>query len=68
MKHLTAKEIAGFTAMERLSPETLRLASMVNSHILRCDACLEQVRNALRMYENIRRSRGEIVMETEMER
>lgn len=44
MNHLTIDEILEFVMMEKLDARSLRLASRVNGHILRCDECLEKVK------------------------
>lgn len=65
MEHLTGEEIKRFASLERLTPEALRDAAKVNAHILRCDLCLERVREALLIYENVRRGNRKDTAEKE---
>ncbi len=44
MKHLTTDEIKAFLAIAKLDEESLRLASRVNAHILKCDECMNKVK------------------------
>lgn len=53
MDHLTIEEMLEFVTMKKLDERTLKLASRVNAHILRCDECLEQVKELQVIYEEL---------------
>ena len=50
MEHLTIDEIARFVSFTELNEVDIKLASRVNSHILRCTECREKVRTSLGDY------------------
>lgn len=58
MSHLTNEEILRFVSFETLSDENLKLAAKVNSHILKCDTCLDLVREQQERYDNGLRENG----------
>ena len=45
MNHLTTTEIIDFVSISKMDADSLKLASRVNGHILKCDECLKLVRN-----------------------
>lgn len=44
MKHLTIDEIINFVTFDTISEENLKLAAMVNNHIMVCERCREKVK------------------------
>ena len=51
MKHLVSDEILQFISFTTVNETTLRLASEVNGHILRCAACRQRVADAQEEYD-----------------
>ena len=43
MNHLTIEEIIEFVSLSEFNAEAVRLASAVNTHIVRCEQCLRLV-------------------------
>lgn len=52
MTHLTIDEICRFVSFKSLDPETLELASRVNTHLLECTECRVKVRNIQDRYND----------------
>lgn len=57
-EHLNDQDILAFVEASDMSPETLSLISMVTTHIVRCEECLERVKAFQRLY-------GELPMKEE---
>ncbi|MBQ4238440.1 MAG: hypothetical protein II698_03945 [Ruminococcus sp.] len=58
MNHLTNEEIQQFVSFKILSDENLKLAARVNSHILKCDSCLNLVRKWQDNYDRALQRQG----------
>ncbi len=58
MNHLTNEEIQQFVSFKILSDENLKLAARVNSHILKCDSCLNLVREWQNNYDRALQRQG----------
>ncbi|WP_405344899.1 hypothetical protein [Ruminococcus sp.] len=58
MNHLTNEEIQQFVSFKILSDENLKLAARVNSHILKCDSCLNLVREWQDNYDRALQRQG----------
>ena len=43
MDHLTVEEMIDFVSFNKIGDDTLKLASKVTAHVIRCDACREKV-------------------------
>lgn len=44
MKHLSIDEMIDFVSINKLDDESLKLASVINAYILRCDACRKKLK------------------------
>ena len=53
MKHLSIDEIIDFVSINKLDIESLKLASDVNAHILRCNACRKKVEAFQNVYDEL---------------
>lgn len=59
MNHLTNEEIQQFVSFKILSDDNLKLAARVNSHILKCDSCLNLVREWQDNYDRVSQQQDE---------
>lgn len=62
-EHLSLEELSKFVWMERITPETMKLALRVNQHLLVCPDCAHQVEQMQTVYEQaqvLRRQRTQL--------
>ncbi len=50
-EHLTIDEILEFISFQKITPDTMKLVSRVNDHILECRICFEKV-SALQLMQD----------------
>lgn len=55
MNHLTIEEIIEFVSLSEFNAEAVRLASAVNTHIVRCEQCLRLVQAFQSVYGEFER-------------
>lgn len=55
MNHLTTTEIIDFVSINKIDNNSLKLASKVNGHILKCDDCRKLVRAFQEVYDELQR-------------
>ena len=53
MNHLTTTEIIDFVSISKMDADSLKLASRVNGHILKCDECLKLVESFQEVYDEL---------------
>lgn len=55
MNHLTTTEIIDFVSINKMDAVSMKLASRVNGHILKCDECLKLVKAFQEVYDELQR-------------
>ena len=55
MNHLTTTEIIDFVSINKMDADSMKLASRVNGHILKCDECLKLVESFQEVYDELQR-------------
>ena len=55
MNHLTTTEIIDFVSISKMDADSMKLASRVNGHILKCDECLKIVESFQEVYDELQR-------------
>ena len=55
MNHLTTTEIIDFVSISKMDAVSMKLASRVNGHILKCDECLKLVESFQEVYDELQR-------------
>ena len=55
MNHLTTTEIIDFVSISKMDAVSMKLASRVNGHILKCDECLKLVESFHEVYDELQR-------------
>lgn len=71
MIHLTAEEMIDFISIHELTPETLALASKVNTHIRQCERCLTKLQAFQFVGDELTRQNRDIernILEQELQR